>query len=84
PALRPARVRVTLTDGRVVTHAVDSHRGDFNQPFEEAEIRAKFHELAGEVLTPAGTGAIEAAVDSCETWTSVGDLVALLRLHGRE
>ena len=35
PRLRPARVTVTLTDGRRATHARDSHRGDFNEPFAE-------------------------------------------------
>jgi 2-methylcitrate dehydratase PrpD len=79
PERRPARVTVTLTDGRQGTHVVDSHRGDFSQPFAEGEIRAKFHELAGEVLTPAGVTAVEAAIDSCENWSSVGELVALLR-----
>ena len=33
PLLRPARVTVTLTDGRQATHATESHRGDFQQPF---------------------------------------------------
>ena len=54
PRLRPARVTVTLTDGRQSTHACDSHRGDFQQPFAEPEIREKFRELAGVVLTPEG------------------------------
>jgi 2-methylcitrate dehydratase PrpD len=84
PALRPARVRVTLTDGRQATRSVDSHRGDFNQPFAEAEIREKFRDLAGEVLTAHGAQAVEAAVDACDRWDSVGELVALLRRHGRE
>ena len=35
PRLRPARVTVTLTDGRQSTHACESHRGDFQQPFAE-------------------------------------------------
>jgi 2-methylcitrate dehydratase PrpD len=83
PDLRPARVTVTLKDGRQVTQSVDSHRGDFNQPFAEAEIRAKFRELAGEVLTQEGVAAVETAVDSCERWESVQDLVTLLRRHGR-
>src|SRR4051812_3838934 len=51
PRLRPARVTVTLSDGRQATHAADSHRGDFNLPFDEAEIRGKFRELAATVLT---------------------------------
>ncbi len=82
PQSRPARVSVTLTDGRQATRSVESHRGDFNQPFAEAEIRAKFRELACEVLTPDGAAAVEAAVDGCEHWDSVSELVALLRHHG--
>ena len=84
PRLRPARVTVTLTDGRHTTRAVDSHRGDFSQPFPEAEIRTKFRRLAGEVLTPEGVSAVEASVDSCEQWNSVSELITLFRRHGRE
>jgi 2-methylcitrate dehydratase PrpD len=84
PVFRPARVRVTLTDGRQATRSVDSHRGDFNQPFAEAEIRTKFRDLAGEVLTAEGAHAVEATVDACDRWDSVGELVALLRRHTSE
>jgi len=83
PRLRPARVTVRLTDGRQATQALDSHRGDFNNPFSEAEIRAKFRELAGTVLTPDGAAAVERAVDRCEEWQSVAELPALLRRGGR-
>jgi 2-methylcitrate dehydratase PrpD len=83
PRLRPARVTVTLTDGRSATHARDSHRGDFNEPFSEAEIRGKFRELAATVLTPESAAAVEAAVDRCEEWRSVGELPALLRSGAR-
>src|SRR5215467_4205507 len=54
PKLRPARVTVTLADGRSATHARESHRGDFSEPFSEAELRGKFRELAGVVLAPEG------------------------------
>jgi 2-methylcitrate dehydratase PrpD len=83
PRLRPARVRVTLTDGRHATHACESHRGDFRQPFAEEELRVKFRQLAGVVLTPEGVERVEAAVDHCEEWPSVGELTELLRRHGR-
>jgi 2-methylcitrate dehydratase PrpD len=83
PRLRPARVTVTLKDGRRATHAVQSHRGDFNDPFAESEIRAKFHELAGHVLTPDGTARIEMLVDRCESWNSVPDFIEQLRRHTR-
>jgi 2-methylcitrate dehydratase PrpD len=83
PAQRPARVTVTLKDGRMDTQEVESHRGDFHQPFAESEVRGKFRELAGAVLAPDGVAAIERVVDRCEDWNSVGELSELLRQHGR-
>jgi 2-methylcitrate dehydratase PrpD len=83
PRLRPARVTVTLTDGRTATHACDSHRGDFHAPFSDAELRQKFGELAGVVLTEEGAVAVEQAVDRCDEWDNVGVLTALCRRHGR-
>jgi 2-methylcitrate dehydratase PrpD len=83
PRLRPARVTVTLTDGRQSTRARESHRGDFQQPFAESEIREKFRELAGVVLTQEGTRHVDHAVDRCEHWKSVDDLTGLLRRYGR-
>src|SRR5665213_2026816 len=84
PKLRPARVTVTLADGRSATHARDSHRGDFNDPFGEDELRAKFRELAGVALTAEGAAAVEGAVDRIEQWPDIGELTGLLRHHGRE
>jgi 2-methylcitrate dehydratase PrpD len=83
PRLRPARVTVTLTDGRQTTHTRDSHRGDFQQPFAESEIREKFRELAGTVLTPEGVSRVEGAVDRSEEWASLAELTGLLRRHCR-
>jgi 2-methylcitrate dehydratase PrpD len=83
PRLRPARVTVTLTDGRQTTHSCDSHRGDFQRPFAESEIREKFRELAGTVLTPEGVSKVEGAVDRSEEWASLAELIGLLRRHGR-
>jgi 2-methylcitrate dehydratase PrpD len=83
PRLRPARVTVVLTDGRSATYACDSHRGDFQLPFAEAELRAKFRELAGVALTPEGATLVEQAVDHCDQWDNVGVLTALCRRHGR-
>ena len=79
PRLRPARVTVTLRDGRKATHTCDSHEGDFNQPYSESVLRGKFRMLAGHVLAPAGVEQVEQAVDRCEEWNSVADFTALLR-----
>ncbi len=79
PRLRPARVTVTLTDGRQATRSRDSHRGDFNEPFAESEIRSKFRQLAATVLAPAVVGEVEQAIDRCEEWVSAAELPRLLR-----
>jgi 2-methylcitrate dehydratase PrpD len=83
PRLRPARVTVTLRDGRTATHERHSHRGDFNEPFEESEVRQKFRELAGLLLTTEGISRVEQAVDRCEHWTSVRELTDVLRRYGK-
>ena len=79
PRLRPARVTVTLKDGRGSTHTCESHEGDFNQPYAESVLREKFRELAGHVLTPAGVAQVEQALDGCEEWASVADFTALMK-----
>jgi len=83
PRLRPARVTVTLADGRQATRSGDSQRGDFQRPFTEAELRTKFRELASVVLTPEGVSRVEDVVGRCEEWESVDELTGLLRRHGR-
>ncbi len=83
PRLRPAHVTLTLTDGRQSTKSCESHRGDFQQPFSEAEIRGKFRELAETVLTADGATAVERAIDHCEDWPNIGELTRLLRQYGR-
>ncbi len=83
PRLRPARVTVTLKDGRTGTHACESHRGDFNDPFAESELREKFRELSAQVLAPEGVARIEDMVGRCEEWTSVRELAEAVRRHAR-
>jgi 2-methylcitrate dehydratase PrpD len=83
PRLKPARVTVTLTDGRQATHACDSHRGDFQAPFTAVELRDKFRELAGVVLAAEGAALVEQAVDRCDEWDNVAVLTLLCRSHGR-
>jgi 2-methylcitrate dehydratase PrpD len=84
PRLRPALVTLVLTDGRQTTHSRESHRGDFQQPFSESEIREKFRELAGVVLHAEGVRSAEEAVDRCEVWRSIAELTEALHRYGRE
>jgi 2-methylcitrate dehydratase PrpD len=83
PAAKPARVTVTLKDGRQATHSCDSPRGDCLNPYDPSEIRQKFHELAGLALTPEGVAEVESAIDGLERWTNASVLTDLLRRHCR-
>jgi 2-methylcitrate dehydratase PrpD len=83
PALKPARVTLTLNDGRQATRSCDSPRGDCLNPYDEKEIRDKFRELACRALTPQGVDEVARAVDGLERWPSGGVLPELLRRHGR-
>jgi hypothetical protein len=56
PALKPARVTLTLNDGQQITCACDSPRRDCLNPYDESEIRLKYRQLAGLALTPQGVG----------------------------
>jgi 2-methylcitrate dehydratase PrpD len=78
PRLKPARVTVTLRDGRAFTRLCESARGDFQDPYDESEIRAKFRELAGLVRSPDGVTRIEALVHRLDELPRLGDLVAAL------
>lgn len=72
PRLRPARVTLTLKDGRTASAEVQSHRGDFNAPFERHEIIEKFRELAGHVLTLEGVQRAEGMLLGLEAVDNVG------------
>lgn len=83
PALKPARVTLVLKDGRTATRSCDSPRGDCLNPYDPAEIRQKFRELAGRALTRQGLDEAERAIDRLEHWPSGAVLPDLLRKHGR-
>jgi 2-methylcitrate dehydratase PrpD len=83
PLQRPARVTLTLADGRQAVRARQSHRGDFDAPFGEEELRGKFRQLAQTVLTEEGADRVADAVDHIGDWPDLGVLTGLLRQHGR-
>jgi 2-methylcitrate dehydratase PrpD len=80
-AIRPARVTLTLKDGRSATAAREASVRDTLKADPEPQVRAKFHELAAAHLTSAGIDAIEAAVDRCEDWETMAALIEPLRRH---
>jgi len=78
PRLKPARVTVTFTDGRQVTRLRESARGDFQEPYRDDEIRAKFRELAGVVLSPAAVTRVEELIGGLDELPRLTGLVAAL------
>lgn len=52
PGRRSARVRVELTDGRVLERYQPTRKGDPDAPLSDAELSAKFLELAGDDRAP--------------------------------
>jgi len=80
PRLKPARVTVTLTDGRQITRLRESARGDFHEPYREDEVRAKFRELAGVVLSPLAVTRVEELVARLDELPRLSDLIAALTL----
>ena len=75
-ALKPseARVRVTLIDGRVIEHAVKHPSGSPERPLSDAQLEAKFMELAGAAVDRTGAKALYAAALALEGVADVNDL----------
>jgi len=82
PQRKPARVTVTLKDGRQCRKVCESARGDFQSPYPDVALREKFRQLAALALTEAGITAAEDAIERSEQWSSLRELTDLLRQHG--
>jgi 2-methylcitrate dehydratase PrpD len=81
PRLKPARVTVTLRDGRQASRLVESARGDFQQPYRPDELSDKFRALAGLVVSSAGVAVAEQIVARLDREPSLAVLPNALRSH---
>lgn len=75
PAERYARARFHLTDGRILSSATLPARGDAERPLSDAEIIAKFHDLADGPLGPTAANALREAVAVLATRKEAADVV---------
>jgi 2-methylcitrate dehydratase PrpD len=78
PALRPASVSITLTDGRVLEAQALTNRGDTEDPYSAAEVREKYFDLTTPVWGEAHAAAIAARVDALPQAVDLASLNALL------
>jgi 2-methylcitrate dehydratase PrpD len=73
-----AEVRITLTDGRVLTRTTGVVRGDAANPVAPDEIVAKFLALVGEPLGEARAREIVEVIEGVDGLKDIRDLTALL------
>lgn len=62
PNVRPARVEVILKSGLTLTETVDCARGGFDNPFTEAELKAKFYQLSALALPNSSLEPLEKVI----------------------
>ena len=78
PGLRPARVRVRLSDGRQLAAEVLTNKGDTEDPYSPDDVRAKFRELAEPVWGSLHAEHIMAEVDAIDGASDICGLLDLL------
>jgi len=62
PKKRMAKLLVRLKDGREINHFQQTRKGDPEDPLSDAELVAKYDELAGSVLAPSKLSALRQAI----------------------
>jgi 2-methylcitrate dehydratase PrpD len=77
PGLRPARVKITLVDGRILSAEAYTNKGDTEDPYSAEEVQDKFREVAGSVWSNEHCSSILKAVEDLD---HSPDLAALSRL----
>lgn len=78
PDQRPARVRITMADGRVLTAGTDTNRGDWADPFPEAALHEKFRSLAARLWPDDVAEALWQAALGLDTAPDTGAFLGLL------
>ncbi|KPL51299.1 2-methylcitrate dehydratase [Prosthecomicrobium hirschii] len=78
PGLRPARVTVTLTDGRVFTAEALTNKGDTEDPYAATEVEAKFMEVAAPAIGTDAAGAVARAVLGLDKAATLGGILELI------
>ena len=82
PDLRPAAVKVTLTDGTALTATTDTNKGDWQDPYTEPELAEKFMALTTRRWTPAGAQAVHDEIMTLRNAPSLAHLTTLIDSAG--
>ena len=79
PAGRPARLAVTMTDGRIHRAEASIPRGDVANPLSPAERKTKARTLLEIGFGPIGASKVPAAIETLDLKTDLRDLKEALR-----
>jgi 2-methylcitrate dehydratase PrpD len=77
PGLRPARVTLTLDDGRVFKAEAMTNKGDTEDPYTAAEVLEKFMEVSVPVIGKARAAELATAILSLENIPSLAAILTL-------
>lgn len=78
PNQGPARIQITLADGRVIEHVRQHASGTKQQPLSPSMLKAKFMSCTAEVLTAEASAALFARLDNFPSLKSLTDVWPLL------
>jgi 2-methylcitrate dehydratase PrpD len=82
PDHRPAKVKVTFTNGTVLEDQTLTNKGDFEDPYSPEELREKYYELAGLIWKREIAEAIYADAMNLEKLDNVNEMTARMRQTG--
>lgn len=77
PAKQCARVTITTTDGKQLSHQVDVPKGDPRDPMTLEELQVKFDALAEPVMSADRRSDLKSRVFDLENCADVGELTVL-------
>jgi 2-methylcitrate dehydratase PrpD len=78
PARRPARIRLTLTDGRVFKAQALVNKGDFEDPYSQDDLKRKYLDLSAPVWGDKAARTIYEVIGELETLRDMNHLTALI------
>jgi 2-methylcitrate dehydratase PrpD len=80
PDYRPSRVIVTLTDGTVLSAETKTNRGDTEDPYDDADLDAKYVELCARVWPKSTSDAVYRACFALETLPGASELTDAMQV----
>ena len=82
PAAWPAKVTVTLLDGREIVEFIKYPKGDPENPLDWNEVKEKFSFLVSGILNQQGIAKVISLCENIESVDDCGQLLQTVNRHG--